>query len=184
MARSINSATLTAFGSDSFVIADLLTIDLSTPVYLTDSPHDVLYDSKTFQSSGHLLSMAEPSESRDLRVGSVTIGLSGVSQEYVSILLNQDWINRDLILEKVALNDDGTVVGSSVVIFQGQLSQFQILDNRSESKISLVAASHWADFEKTSGRTTNNNSQQFYFAGDLGMEYAANVVKDLKWGKA
>ena len=45
-------------------------------------------------------------------------------------------------------------------------------------------ASHWADFEKKAGRFSNNNSQQYFFSGDVGFEYAANTVKDLKWGRA
>jgi len=45
-------------------------------------------------------------------------------------------------------------------------------------------ASHWADFEKKSGRVTNSNSQSLHFAGDKGFDFAANIVKDIKWGRA
>ena len=34
------------------------------------------------------------------------------------------------------------------------------------------------------GRKTNTNSQQLYFAGDLGFDYASQTVQDIKWGRA
>ena len=43
---------------------------------------------------------------------------------------------------------------------------------------------HWGTFEKESGRTTSDNSQQRFFSGDKGMEFAALNVLDLKWGRA
>jgi hypothetical protein len=49
--------------------------------------------------------------------------------------------------------------------------------------IELDIASHWSDFEKRSGRKTNSNSQGLHFTGDKGFDFAANIVKDLKWGR-
>ena len=47
----------------------------------------------------------------------------------------------------------------------------------------LNITSHWGNFEKVSGRTTSDNSQQRFFSGDKGMEFAALTVKDIKWGR-
>jgi hypothetical protein len=52
------------------------------------------------------------------------------------------------------------------------------------SIIDLACASHWADFERKAGRLTNINSQQYFFPADTGFRYAANSIKDIKWGKA
>ena len=52
------------------------------------------------------------------------------------------------------------------------------------SNVSLSVASHWSDFKKKSGRRTNHNGQQLHFAGDKGFEFAANTVKDIKWGRS
>jgi hypothetical protein len=48
----------------------------------------------------------------------------------------------------------------------------------------LTIVSHWADFEKKSGRQTNNNSQQRFFNTDVGMDFASQTVLDIKWGRS
>jgi hypothetical protein len=68
-------------------------------------------------------------------------------------------------------------------VFNGQITKWQIVENRGRSGVRLSVASHWADFEKLGGRLTNNSSQQFYFPNDLGFEYAANTIRDIKWGR-
>ena len=184
MARSINASTLTALQSDSFRYCHLLQINFSTIVYLTDYTHDITYNAVTYEAGGHLLNVANPQETRDLRVGSINITFSGVSQEYISIFLSQDFINRPVTLSKAVIGDDGQVVGAPIIIFNGLMSQFQIDDGDDDSPVTLQVASHWADFQRKAGRFTNNNSQQFYFSGDKGMEFAANSTKDIKWGRA
>jgi hypothetical protein len=52
------------------------------------------------------------------------------------------------------------------------------------SNVTITAASHWSDFNKKSGRRTNHNSQQIFFNGDKGFEFAPKIMRDLKWGKA
>jgi len=51
------------------------------------------------------------------------------------------------------------------------------------SVLSLTVVSHWADFEKRSGRLTNNNSQQRFFSTDVGMNFSSQTVLDIKWGR-
>lgn len=182
MTRSVNATTLAALASDSFRFCHLISIDFDTAVYVTDYTHDVTNGGNTYEAGGHLISIPDPQENRELRVGAITIQLSAVSKEYLSIFLNGNWFNREVVLKKAIIGDDGQVVGDPITIFQGLISQFQ-LDEADTSEIAVQVASHWADFERKSGRLTNNNSQQYFFAGDLGMEFAANTVKDIKWGR-
>ena len=39
------------------------------------------------------------------------------------------------------------------------------------------------DFEKRSGRKTNNTSQQRFFSTDVGMDFSSQTVLDIKWGR-
>jgi len=74
-------------------------------------------------------------------------------------------------------------VGAPILIFDGILTGYAIEDTEEESKVTVQMASHWKDFEKENGRRTNHNSQQLYFAGDEGFEFAPKSIKDLKWGR-
>jgi hypothetical protein len=84
---------------------------------------------------------------------------------------------------RVILDGTDAVVGDPILIFDGILTGYSIEDTEEESKVTVQMASHWKDFEKENGRRTNHNSQQLYFAGDEGFEFAPKSIKDLKWGR-
>ena len=58
-----------------------------------------------------------------------------------------------------------------------------INENNQSSVVNLKIVSHWADFDKESGRRTNNISQQRFFSSDVGFDFASEMVQDIKWGK-
>ena len=58
-----------------------------------------------------------------------------------------------------------------------------ITETETQSNVKLVIVSHWADFDKKSGRKTSNASQQRFFSTDLGMNYSSENVLDIKWGR-
>tara|TARA_R100000951_G_scaffold36129_3_gene30877 strand:+ start:4151 stop:4702 length:552 start_codon:yes stop_codon:yes gene_type:complete len=182
MPRSLNPSLITELAKDSFDLCNLISIDVGSGIHLTDYFHDIAYSGDTYDSSDHLISMGSPRESRDLRVNTLNVSLSGVEQTYISVFLQNDFINRRVIIYKAAM-DSGSIVGAPMTLFDGRLTRFEIRESNSRSEVVLEVASHWADFEKEAGRLTNNNSQQFFFSNDLGFEYAANTVRDLKWGR-
>lgn len=184
MTRTVNAATITALESDNFRLAHLVKIEFTSPILFTDYAHDIVDGSDTYNATGHPLAMASPSETRELRVNTISITVSAVDQSYVSIFLTSDWINRRVLVKKAVVDSSGTIIGDPIVVFDGLLSQFQINEDEQEASVTMNIASHWADFERKAGRLTNNNSQQYYFSGDLGMEFAANSVKDIKWGRS
>lgn len=183
MTRTVNASVITELAKDSFRLCHLVSFDISTGVYLTDYAHDVTYGGATYSASDGFLTVSSPQETQDLRVGQTNITVSGVDQLFVGLFLLQDWINREAVISRAVISESGGVIGSPIVVFSGQITQFQVDEGRDSSEVTIAMASHWADFEKKAGRFTNNNSQQYFFAGDVGFEYAANTVKDLKWGR-
>ena len=63
------------------------------------------------------------------------------------------------------------------------VDRIEISEDANSVDVDIQAASHWADFEKTAGRLTNDNRQKQFFSTDDGMNFAAQTVKDIKWGK-
>ena len=183
MSRTVHSSTATELAKDAFEMAHLVTIDFDTPVYLTDNAHDLTYSSQSYDAGGHLLQMGNVTESSDVRVSRYSIQMSGVNQAYVSVLLGQNYINRQVLIYRATLNN-GVIVGDPVLIYDGRIDGFTITDQKDSSDITISTADHWSDFEKKAGRKTNNNSQQIFFSGDLGFEFASSTVTDLKWGRA
>ena len=184
MPRTINAATISALQSDEIRMCHLVQIDFDNVVRMTDNFYLVQSDGETFLPAGHLLSIGEVQETEELRVGSLKISLSSVDQAFVSIFLNIDYLNRRVRIWKAILDASGQIVGDAIPTFDGEVTGYGITENKSSSTISVSCASHWADFERKAGRLTNNNSQQYFFPNDTGFRFAAESVKDIKWGKA
>jgi len=184
MTRSINAATITALQSDAIRLCHLVQIDFPTVAKITDNYHAVDFDGDDFEPVGHLLQIGQPQETQELRVGTIKITLSGVDQAYVSVFLNQTYINRRVRIWKAVLDSAGDIIGDAIITFDGQITGYGLQGGEDSSVIDVSCASHWADFERKAGRLTNTNSQQYFFPTDTGFRYAANSIKDIKWGKA
>jgi len=183
MSRGIDPDVITELAKDAFNMAHLVSIDFSTTLYLTDFAYDIFYSGNNYNSSAHLLSMTDVNETPDVQVGTFTINLSGVEQSFISILLGENYIDKEVIISRAILNSSGAIIGTPIALYNGRIDGFSIKDDNKTSQINLSTASHWSDFEKESGRRTNHNSQQIYFAGDKGFEFASSAVKDIAWGR-
>ena len=183
MTRSIHASTLAILADDAVRIAHFLTFEFTTTLTFTDYGHSIDYGGDTYTATNGFVSLSDPSESEDLRVNSLTVQMSGVEQSFISIFLSEDWVNRRVLLQTAFLNSSDVVIGTPITIFDGLISGFDISEGAKTSVVNITVSSHWADFDRKAGRLTNNNSQQYFFAGDVGMEFAASIVTDLKWGR-
>ena len=79
----------------------LVEFGFATPVYLTNASFDITSSvsgsSRTYLSNGHLRNITGVSETNKPTKNSFIISLSGVDQTYVSIALNENIINDDVV---------------------------------------------------------------------------------------
>jgi len=183
MSRAVHSSVIAELAKNAFEMAHLVKIDFATAVYLTDHAHDISHSSITYEAGGHLLGIAAINETSEIRVGSVSLKLSGVQQAQIATLLSGNYIDRQVTIKRVVLDSVGAIIGDPILIYDGRISHFSITDGDDSSEIDLTVASHWADFELKAGRKTNDSSQQMYFSGDKGMAFSGLMTKDIKWGR-
>lgn len=183
MSRGLTPATVTALSADNINLCTLIQLDFTTAIRLTDYDRDISALSTTFTGSGHLLDIDQVSESSALKVNATKLVLSAVEQTYVSLFLNNAYIDVRARIWKTVLDSADAVIGDPILVFDGRITGYDIEDRTTQSLINIYLASHWKDFEKKSGRKTNHNMQQLFFPGDDGFEFASAAVKDLKWGK-
>ena len=101
----------------------------------------------------------------------------------ISVALSENIINDQVKIWRGFLDDNNAVIADPFLLFYGTIDEYSISDNTQTANVILNVTSHWGQFTKESGRTTTDNSQQTYFSGDKGMEFAALTVRDLKWGR-
>lgn len=184
MSRSLNASVITEIAKDSVTMCHLVYMGLNTAQYLTDAAFDIDYSSNTYVSSSYLVSLNSVEEASEVRVGSLNIELSSVSQAFTSIFLTYPYIGKQVIIRRAFLDSTGSIIGDPVIIYDGRIDGFDMNESEETSTINVSIASHWSDFEKKAGRYTNTSSQELFFSGDKGFDFAANTVKDLKWGRA
>jgi|TARA_R100000700_G_scaffold33332_1_gene41042 hypothetical protein len=123
------------------------------------------------------------SEEVDITKTTLNIGLSGADQTFISTALNENVVNDSVTIFRGFLNDTNTLIADPFLLYKGTIDTFEISEQGKDSNIIFKVVSHWADFDKTNGRKTNNTSQQRFFSTDVGMDYSSETVQDIKWGR-
>ena len=187
MARGLTSAVKTELATGIIDPVLLIYIGFGTPLYITNCSFPITSSvsgsSQTYTASGHLKAISPVSETNKPTKNSLQISLSGVDQSMISVALSENIINDQVKIWRGFLDDNNAVIADPFLLFYGTIDEYSISDNTQTANVILNVTSHWGQFTKESGRTTTDNSQQTYFSGDKGMEFAALTVRDLKWGR-
>ena len=188
MARGLSSSVKTELATGVIDPVLLVEIEFGTPVYLTNASFDITSSvsgsSRTYQSNGHFKNITGVNETNKPTKNSLQLSLSGVDQTYISIALSENIINKEVYIYRGFLDTNNALIADPFLLYQGTIDTFEISEKGSDSNIIFKIVSHWADFDKTNGRKTNNTSQQRFFSSDVGMDFSSETVQDIKWGRA
>ena len=187
MARTLTTALKNELLTNEIRPVHLLSIGFSTPVNITDNSFNltssVSGSSITYTASSFLVATPTFTEETDLTKTSLNITLSGADQTFISTVLNENVVNDSVDIFRGLLDSNNALIADPILLYSGNIDTFQISESETESIVNLTVVSHWADFDKKSGRQTNNNSQQRFFNTDVGMDFSSQTVLDLKWGR-
>ena len=187
MTRSLSTAVKNHLATNEIKPVHLITIGFATPQNITDCVHDltssVSGSSVTYSSSKFLVSYPEVSEETDISKSSIAISLSGADQTYISLALAENIVNDAVTIYRAFLDANNAIIADPFLLYKGSVETYTINETEDSSALTLNIVSHWADFEKRSGRKTNSTSQQRFFSGDLGMAFSSENVLDIKWGR-
>jgi len=193
MARDLASSLQTKLAARTVFAADLIELHLATPLYFTSTNIDIDFDSttapdagtNTYLAQGQFLEFSNIVESSDIRVGQLDMTFTAVDTTTVALLINNEYMNKRVVIYRAVLADDYTFTSDDVfTVFDGIIMGYSIQESQDTATVTITVATQFADFERTSGRKTNTASQQVHFTSDLGMDFSAQIVKDLKWGRA
>ena len=188
MTRSLTTAVKNELATNDIRPVHLITIGFSSPVNITDCSFpltsSVSGSSVTYTASAFIMGLSNFSEEVDITKTTLNLTLSGADQTFISTCLNENVVNDDVDIFRGLLDSSNALIADPLLLYSGNIDTFQIDESETESSVILTIVSHWADFEKKSGRQTNNNSQQRFFNTDVGMDFASQTVLDIKWGRS
>jgi hypothetical protein len=181
MARGLSSSLKTELANQSIKPILLVEMLFPTPQRLTNHYKDVVHNSNTYLSSGHLLSINAKTENSKLDVANFIVKLSAVDSAFTSILLGNNVSNDEVTIDIGLLNNSDTLI-DTYQFDKGYIESFRI--NTDNATIDLICTSHFSDFSRVAGRRTNEGSQQRFFSTDRGFQYAGLTVQDILWGRS
>jgi len=184
MTRGLSASLITELATNKLNPVELIYLGISTGSYYTDHYKNIVYDGDTYLASSLFLGSSEVQENADVAVNTLTVKFSGADQTIISLLLNNNYMNKVAKVYRGFLNDSQALIADPFLLFDGRISNFTLEENATTSSVNIVISSHWADFEKISGRRTAENSQKLYFPNDKGMEFASKTAQKIKWGTA
>ena len=202
MSRGLTPATITHLNNNS----DSLRMITLVKMYFTDAGSNMTdYGSRidaditgaveTYAPTEFIIEFGEVSESSVLHVGDMDLTLTAADKTYLNYALADAYFNTRVVVARAFVNDTvsssggayevtgGTIIGSPWTLFDGRIRNYGLDERGDDSEVTFNITSHWVDFEKVNCRRTNKASQQRYFPTDSGMNWAADAIKELRWGR-
>jgi len=186
MARGLTTAVKNALATQNIKPVVLIDIGFPTPIYITNHSHDLTSSisgsSQTYTASGHLLTVQAVNETSTPTKNTLSLGLSGVDQTYISVVLNTSVTGDIVRIYQAYLDSSNSIIADPFLLYYGTIDDVKIQDNATTASLTINVTSHWGAFDKIGGRTTADNSQKRFFSTDLGMSYSAVTIQDIEWG--
>jgi len=192
----LSTALKSHLGNRNLIYAHLVKFELPTGAFLywTDAAHDIMWSSNTYVA-GKLLSVSQITETSKAAAHTISIALPGEIIDEVRRPLNigpldNNFINREVTIYKVFIDSTGSIVSSTdnpFELFRGLITASKVSeDPYKASKVTWTISSHWADFERVTGRLTDDEIHRGF--GTSGSPELANCLyadyyydKGFKW---
>ncbi len=193
MSRSLPTAITDELEKDTLKYIDLIEVHFDSAdggtKFLTNGQYPIALTtttsggSQTFQANGEFLSFEMVNETDEARVNEINIVLSGVSTTFTNLFLNNDYVERRIVIYRQFLNSANATIDSPVMLFDGEIKNFAINDKEDTSEVVIKSASVFYNFDDNNGRRTTEASQQRHYSTDKGMQFASTTTQDIRWGR-
>ena len=179
---TLTTGTITYLQSNkSFRFIDLIKIEFTSGnVYYTNAHKAVTYLTNPYTNSD-LMGLDAVTETLSLKIRSVSFELTTVNTNNITPAFNTNFEGVPVTIYKAILDTDDTILHSWIT-FQGELESFELDETQADSVIRWTATDRLVIYDRLRSRRTNDQEQQTYFSGDLGLEFVGQYM-NLSWGR-
>lgn len=180
MTRSTPASLLTALSQPEVLPFYAVEMNFDTaPVRFWTGYGDRTIDSEDYIGAGELLNIGGLEEVNDLSAKRITLELSGVSSELISLAIAEPYQRRSC---KVYFGTTDT--STPIEVFSGLMDVMAIEDSGDTSTISLTVESKLVRLEKSSNWRYTDGSQRSRYSDDTFFSYVAGLQgRDIVWGR-
>jgi len=181
MTRSISASFAT--GLEASTVQPLTLVELlfdTGSVRLWSGLDNLTYGGNTYTGVGMLLGISSIEETADIAARGITISLSGISAQAISLALTEKYQNRTCNLY-FALSG---IVADAIKIFSGLIDQMSINDTGEQMTISLTVESRLIDLERARTSRYTSEDQKRLYPNDKGFDFVNDLqTKQILWGR-
>ena len=181
MSRDIASVIANVLGDE--VIQPFFAIDLefdSGTLRFWSGVGTKTINGEAYLGAGTLLGISDIDETAEIAAAGVTLTLSGIPAELLSLALNEPYQNRRALIYFGILGEEADMAE----IFTGTMDRMDIEEGADTSVIQLAIENRLLDLERARVRRYTNNDQQSRFPGDKGFEFVETIQdRELFWGR-
>ena len=206
MSRDLNSDLITQITSPAFrpFFAINATLD-STALRLWTGLGDLSISGETYTGVGEFLGIGDLEEASDISVKGLSLTLSGIPSDLISLALNTPYQGRELTmffgvtdLQRVFLlqengsfllleTDDRIIVGDDdapAQMFRGFIDTMTIEENAESASIMVSVENRLIDLERQRVFRYTDQSQKAVHPNDKGFEFVEDLQdKTFNWGR-
>lgn len=184
--RDIDSSTATAASSPAIhpVMFVKLQFDGGNVNFHTELG-DITFGGDTYTGAGRLGGVGVMEENSDLSRTPMSLTLTGIPNDMVSVLLNEQYQGRlaTVFLGYLDLTTR-TLVADPTIVYQGNMDTADIQTDQNAT-ITLSVESRFAMWDNPTVRRYNNSDQQSRYPGDTGLQFIEQTAdKSIWWGQA
>ena len=193
MTRGLATDVKTELAKDKITYVDLIELHFDSAdggtKFLTNGQFsfqvstDTSGGSQTFNANGEFLSFEMIKETESAKVNEINIVLSGASNTFTTLFLNNDYVERRVVIYRQFFDTANATISTPVMLFDGEMKNFTVNEQQDTSTVTIKSASVFYNFEDTNGRRTTDSNQKREFPTDRGMEFASTTTKDIRWGR-
>lgn len=188
--RGLASAVTDELAKDAIKYVDLIelhmdsgTQHLCNGMFTLNASTTTSGGAQDYLANGNFISFELINETDSAKVNEINIVLSGASTTFTNIFLNNNYVERRVVIYRQFLDSANAAISTPVMMFDGEIKNFTVNDNMATSTVIIKSASVFYNFDDTNGRRTTESSQQRHFPGDRGFEFASTTTDDMRWGR-
>ena len=177
MSRTINSTTASEVVKQNVSACILGKFEFaSETVYLNNSPIDITYDTKAYYGVGNLVSIEVVGESDELKVSTITLTLSGITDDIREYAAKMEYANRTATLYIAFLDTNDSIVGEPIVLYKGLMDSLAF-DMGTVGNVQMKVVNQVADWNRQKNGRYTNEDQKAVDNTDTGLSHLEEAVQ-------
>lgn len=182
MTRGLTTSASAAVQGE--IVARTMAVELDFPsgfVRWNGTPRDITFAGRTFLGIGMLGSISVIEEGAELRAYGLTLQVSAIPRDMVSIALGQNYSGRRATLWEVPLSQYDEPVADPFIVFRGRMDQMDISVGTSAT-VTVRLENRLADWERPRIRRYTDADQKTRYPTDQAFRFvSATTDKELVW---